>query len=169
MDVNSLRYNGLFSLQKIDKQSSFELTDEEKKKVEELKKKDAEIKKHEQAHKRAAAGIKSTGPHYKYTIGPDGRRYVKDGHVNIDIAEVPNNPEATIKKAQQIRRAALAPGNPSPQDLRIANQAAAMEAKARMEMIKEKNKENSEGTKKNRTIEFTYYPDSKSSYLEVMT
>ncbi len=168
MDVNSLD-NGLYSFRKAKKQNPFELTEEEKKKVEELKKKDAEIKQHEQAHKRAAAGLKSTGPHYEYTTGPDGKRYVKGGHVNIDTAEVPNNPEATIKKAQQIRRAALAPGEPSPQDLRVANEAAAMESKARMELMKERSKDSKEDIRKTKEIEFTYYPDSKSPNLEIKT
>jgi hypothetical protein len=67
MDVSSVSNYGLYALQKTDEQKSFELTEEEKKEVEELKKKDAEVKGHEQAHVAAASGIKTSGPHYQWT------------------------------------------------------------------------------------------------------
>ncbi len=120
-----------------------ELSEEELKKVEDLKKIDAEVKKHEQAHIAAAGNLRAGGPSYKYTIGPDGGRYATSGNVRIDTTEVPDDPEATIRKAEQIKRAALAPAEPSIQDQRVAAQAERMIAEARMELAKNK-KENKE-------------------------
>jgi hypothetical protein len=52
------------------------------------------------------------------------------GDVSIDTSAVAGNPQATLAKAQQIMAAALAPADPSGQDLAVAGQAAAMEAQA---------------------------------------
>jgi len=54
---------------------------------------------------------------------------------------VPNDPQATIKKAQQIKRAALAPKDPSSQDRKVAAEASKMEAKARQELADLKQQE----------------------------
>lgn len=113
-----------------------ELTPEEKQQVRELKKRDAEVRRHEQAHKAAAGRHAVGGAQYQYVIGPDGRRYAVSGEVKIDTSEVPNDPEATIRKARTIRRAALAPMDPSPQDRRLAAEASRMEARARQELLK---------------------------------
>src|SRR5690606_36735775 len=48
--------------------------------------------------------------------------------------KVPGDPRATMEKAQQIRRAAMAPAEPSPQDRRVAAEAARLEAEARAEL-----------------------------------
>ena len=63
------------------------------------------------------------------------------GEVNIDSSPVRDNPEATVRKSQVVKRAALAPANPSPQDRRVASQAARMESKARGEISQERAKE----------------------------
>ncbi len=111
-----------------------ELDEKEKAELERLKDRDKEVKRHEEAHKRAAAGLLSVGPTYEYQVGPDGEKYAVSGDVQIDIAEVKGNPEATLKKAQQIKRAALAPEKPSAQDKKIAAKAVEMELKARREL-----------------------------------
>jgi hypothetical protein len=91
--------------------ASGELSPEEQKVVAELKKRDADVRRHEMAHKRVA-GIYALGvPSYQYQVGPDGRRYAVGGEVSIDTSEVSNNPEATIRKAEQVKRAALAAEN----------------------------------------------------------
>lgn len=85
-----------------------ELTEEERKVVEELRAHDQEVLAHENAHK-AAGGVYATGiPTYTYQSSPDGKRYAIGGEVQIVTSEFPNGPEATIRKAQIIRRAALA-------------------------------------------------------------
>ena len=46
------------------------------------------------------------------------------------------DPEATIRKAQTIKSAALAPQDPSSQDRRVAAEASRMEQEARQELAK---------------------------------
>ncbi len=119
-----------------------ELSDSEKRAVENLKSRDREVKAHESAHQRAGSGLVKGGPSFDYTIGPDGKRYATGGEVKIDIAPVNGDPEATIKKMQQVRRAALAPADPSSQDRAVAAKATAIEEKARAELLEEKTRIN---------------------------
>ena len=104
--------------------------------VQALKDRDLEVRNHEQAHLSAAGGIAVSGAHFQYTTGPDGRRYATGGDVSIDISAVPGDPEATLRKAETIRRAAMAPAEPSGQDYRVASKAAAMAARATTELLK---------------------------------
>jgi len=113
-------------------------TDKTEQEIKELKKQDAEVKKHEQAHKAAAGAYYVSGPHFEYKVGPDGKRYAVGGNVKIDTSEVPNDPEATIKKARQIKRAALAPADPSSQDRQVASDASRMEQQAMQEIAKQR-------------------------------
>ena len=113
-----------------------ELTDEERGEVDELKARDREVRQHEQAHMAAAGPHASGGPSFEYTRGPDGKRYAVGGEVQIDTSRE-SEPEATIRKAQQIYRAALAPADPSAQDRHVASSAKKMEMAARQELAKE--------------------------------
>lgn len=56
------------------------------------------------------------------------------GDVSIDTSAVAGDPQATLRKAQQIRRAASAPVDPSSQDRSVAAQASRMEVQARVEI-----------------------------------
>ncbi len=114
------------------------LTPEQKKQVEALKKRDAEVRRHEQAHKAVAGPYALGGPKFKYVTGPDGKRYAVEGEVQVDTSKVPNDPEATIRKAQIVKRAALAPEHPSAQDRRVAAEASRMELEARRELAKQR-------------------------------
>ena len=69
---------------------------------------------------------------FPYQRGPDGGSYAIGGEVKIDTS-AGSNPEETIRKAQTIRAAALAPAEPSGQDHAVAAQATQMEAQARAE------------------------------------
>lgn len=120
------------------------LSDKEKAQVDKLKKEDQRVRTHEQAHKSAAGNLSSGGPNYTYKVGPDGKRYAVAGDVHIDSAEVPNDPEATVSKAQKIKAAALAPAEPSQQDLKVAAQARKMEMKAKQELLKKTNDNSSD-------------------------
>lgn len=111
-----------------------QLTSEEEQQVKELKQRDQEVRRHEQAHKAAAGQYASGGPQFEFETGPDGKQYAVGGEVKIDTSSVPNNPEATVRKMQQIRRAALAPGEPSSQDRAIASQAQVAEQQAQSEI-----------------------------------
>ncbi|HLA31975.1 MAG TPA: putative metalloprotease CJM1_0395 family protein [Pseudomonas sp.] len=98
-----------------------------------LSQRDQEVRAHEQAH--AAVGGRYAGaPSYTFSHGPDGKRYAVGGEVSIDSGPVPNDPEATLRKMEIVLRAALAPAEPSAQDLRIAAQAQVQIAQARAEL-----------------------------------
>lgn len=112
-------------------------TPEEKARIEKLKARDQEVRTHEQAHMRAAGALASGGPNYTFETGPDKKQYAVDGDVQIDTSKVPNDPEKTIAKAQQIQKAALAPADPSPQDRKVAAQARQMEMEARNALRKQ--------------------------------
>lgn len=118
-----------------------ELSDEEKQYLERLKKRDKEVRRHEQAHKSAAGSLAVGSPNYDYKIGPDGKRYAVGGNVRIDTSKVPDDPEATIEKAQKIKRAALAPVDPSPKDRQVAASAEKLEQQARAELRKKEKDE----------------------------
>lgn len=120
-----------------------ELTEEEKKQVEELKQTDREVRAHEQAHKTVGgpyAGVVS----YQTVTGPDGREYAVAGEVQIDTSPVPDNPDATIRKMEIVMRAALAPAEPSPQDMQVAQQAQQTKLQAQNEARKVEQKEREE-------------------------
>lgn len=102
--------------------------------IQQLKRIEQKIIAHELAHK-SVAGELAGSVHYKYKIGPDGRKYIVGGEVPIQIKEG-KTPEETIKIAQRIKAAALAPADPSPQDLRVAARATIMEMQARIELYK---------------------------------
>lgn len=124
---------------------SVELSPEAEQQLKELKQRDAEVRAHERAHMAAAGQHAVGGAQYTYQAGPDGRRYAIGGHVNIDTSSVPDDPEASEEKAQQVRRAALAPGDPSAQDMQVAAQAAQMEAEARVDAREEEKEETQSG------------------------
>lgn len=123
-----------------------ELSEAEQKQVRELKARDREVRAHEQAHLTAAGSLARGGPSFEYQRGPDGQNYAVGGEVQVDTSPAQGDPQATILKAQKVRRAALAPAQPSGQDLAIAAQATAMETRARMEIAQQK-LEDSEGEK----------------------
>ncbi|MBF0274892.1 MAG: hypothetical protein HQK84_06645 [Nitrospinae bacterium] len=121
-----------------------QLTEAEKKVVDELKKIDQEVRAHEAAHLGAAGGYAVGAANFQYQQGPDNKQYAVAGEVQLDTSPIPNNPEATQQKMQQIKRAALAASNPSAQDLRVAAQASQMEMEASRE-ASEKRKAEQEG------------------------
>jgi hypothetical protein len=98
-----------------------------------LSARDREVRAHEQAH-AAVAGAYAGNTTYKFVKGPDGVSYAVGGEVSINTSAIPNDPEATIRKAQQIRNAANAPADPSPQDRSVAARAARMESEARAQL-----------------------------------
>jgi hypothetical protein len=101
-------------------------------KLQQLRSRDREVRAHEQAHR--AAGGDHVGPaQYDYRRGPDGRLYAVDGEVSADLGRA-ESPAATLEKMETLRRAALAPAEPSAQDRRVAAQAAVKAAAAAAEL-----------------------------------
>ncbi len=105
----------------------------EQEQIRELASRDREVRNHERAH-AAVGGQYAGAPVYQYERGPDGVSYAVSGEVSISTGAVSGDPQATISKAQQIKRAALAPADPSPQDRRVAASATQMEFEARQEL-----------------------------------
>lgn len=99
--------------------------------IQQLRATDQRVRQHEQAHV-SAGGPHAGSPSYQFTRGPDNKNYAVAGEVPID-ASPEQDPEATIRKMETVKRAALAPADPSPQDLRVAQQADAVAAQARSE------------------------------------
>lgn len=104
------------------------LTPEQEREVAALRRRDTEVRAHEAAHK-AVAGSLGGAVSYTFQRGPDGVLYAIGGEVPITLAEG-RTPEETIRRARQVRAAALAPTNPSGADRSVASAASAMEVKA---------------------------------------
>lgn len=100
-----------------------------------LKANEEKVKAHEASHKAAGGSLASSAT-YSYTQGPDGRRYITGGEVQIDMSGG-RTPEETISRMQQVIRAALAPADPSGQDRSVASQAASRMAQAQQEKVQQ--------------------------------
>lgn len=105
----------------------------DRRQVQDLAARDREVRNHERAH-AAVGGLYAGSPTYTFERGPDGINYAVGGEVSISSGAISGDPEATIQKAQVVRRAALAPTEPSAQDLSVAAQAVQIESQARVEL-----------------------------------
>jgi hypothetical protein len=133
--------------------TELQLTEDERRILNQLKARDAEVRAHEAAHLAAAGPHAKGAPTFEYETGPDGRQYATGGEVSIDSSPVPGDPEATVRKAQTIKRAALAPREPSGQDRQVAAQAAQLEAQARQQIQAEKAEESKEAREESSATE----------------
>lgn len=87
--------------------------------LEQLKSRDREVRAHEQAHIASGGGL-TGGATYSYQTGPDGNQYAIGGEVPIDSGTVAGDPQATISKMRVVKQSALAPAQPSAQDMSVA-------------------------------------------------
>ncbi|PQJ95634.1 putative metalloprotease CJM1_0395 family protein [Chromatium okenii] len=99
-----------------------------------LKQRDTEVRAHEQAHMAVGGRYITSGANYSYQTGADGVRYAIGGEVGIDTSPVDGDPAATLDKARIVRQAALAPAEPSGQDLQVAAAATTMETNAAQDL-----------------------------------
>lgn len=113
------------------------LSEQDLKQLRQLKARDQVVRAHEAAHLSAGSGIVRSGASFTFQRGPDGVQYAIGGEVSIDTSKVPNDPNATLQKAQQIQAAALAPAQPSSQDRAVAARAAQMAIEARAEIAQQ--------------------------------
>lgn len=107
--------------------------------IQALSARDREVRAHEQAHV-AVGGRYAGAPKYQYERGPDGVQYAVGGEVPISTGKEAT-PQETLIKAQIVRRAALAPAEPSAQDYKVAAQASRLETEARQELAELQAKE----------------------------
>lgn len=108
------------------KTNRLELSEEDLQQLRQLAQRDREVRSHEQAH-AAVGGSLAGAPNYEYEQGPDGRRYAVGGEVPIAVGKVDGDPQASLDNARQVKRAALAPAEPSSQDRQVAAKAAQIE------------------------------------------
>ncbi|MDM7862057.1 putative metalloprotease CJM1_0395 family protein [Alteromonas sp. ASW11-36] len=119
--------------------------------IQQLQQRDQEVRSHEQAH--ASVGGQYAGlPVYEYETGPDGKRYAVGGEVSIDIGEE-ITPDETLRKMLQVKAAALAPAEPSPQDLRVASEASQRAFEARSELNEQRAEELQQAVEQRRSGE----------------
>jgi len=111
-----------------------DLSKDEQEQVREMEQRDAEVRRHEQAHLAAGGQYVRGGAKLEFETGPNNRQYAVGGEVSIDTSEG-RTPEETVQKAAVVRKAALAPANPSPQDRSVAAKAGSMAAAARKEIL----------------------------------
>ena len=128
------------------------LTKEEKQEIRKLQQRDREVRAHEMAH-QSAGGQYAGSASYSYANAPNNKRYAVGGSVDIETSPA-KTPEETVKKADQIKRAATAPAQPSAADLQIAAKATRMKMEAQAELnqkeISGETKENKDSTKINK-------------------
>jgi len=105
------------------------LSEDQQRVLDKLKARDADVRTHEQAHRSVGGQYASTAS-FTYQKGPDGTNYAIGGEVQIDTRAIPNDPKATAAKMEQVERAALAPADPSSQDMHVAAEAAQAVAQA---------------------------------------
>lgn len=127
------------------------LTPEQQQEIAKLKDRDEEVKAHEQAHLSAASGINASAPTYTYETGPDGEKYAIGGEVSINVTQT-GDPEKDMQSAQTMKAAALAPSQPSSQDLAVAREADKMIEEDKKQIEEEKSQE-SEGSSSKTTNE----------------
>lgn len=116
-----------------------ELSEGEEQLVEDLEARDAEVRAHESAH-QAVAGSLAGAASFTYQQGPDGKMYAIGGEVPISMKSG-STPEETIANARKVASAAMAAGEPSPQDFAVASTARVMEMKAQQQLAKEQTQE----------------------------
>jgi len=112
-----------------------ELSEDEKRLVKDLQSRDSEVKAHESAHQAAGGGMTGAAS-FTYQQGPDGKMYAIGGEVSISTPSS-SSPEEAIKNARTLAAAAMAAGDPSPQDFSVAASARVMEMKAQQQLTKE--------------------------------
>ncbi|MDY0233119.1 MAG: putative metalloprotease CJM1_0395 family protein [Sulfurimonas sp.] len=117
-----------------EKKPQNELSEDEKRLVLDLQSRDAEVRAHEAAHQ--SGGAATGGASYTYQKGPDGRMYAIGGEVSISYKSG-STPQETIANADAVIAAALAPANPSGQDLAVASSANMMKIKAQQQLAQE--------------------------------
>jgi len=118
----------------LQKKSENELSADEKRLVLDLQSRDTEVRAHEAAHQ--SGGAATGGASYTYQKGPDGRMYAIGGEVSISYKSG-STPQETIANADAVIAAALAPANPSGQDLAVASSANMMKIKAQQQLAQE--------------------------------
>ncbi len=84
---------------------------------------DTSVRAHERTHQLALGPYAASGVQLTTRRGADGESIAVGGRIKADLSSVPGDPRATLRKANAVRRAALAVGSPSAADMRVAAEA----------------------------------------------
>ena len=115
-----------------------QLSQDEKLLVSDLQSRDSEVRAHESAHQSGGAATGAAS--FTYQQGPDGKMYAIGGEVSISFEEG-SIPQETIANAQAVIASALAPADPSSQDMAVASSATIMMMKAQQQLSRETQEE----------------------------
>ncbi len=126
--------------QEEDKKAQQEQQRENQRVLQQLRSRDREVRAHEAAHVAAAGQYVASGPSYTFQRGPDGNSYAIGGEVRLDTSQEADA-DKQLDKSETIRRAALAPAQPSSQDFSVAANATRSAAQARLDIAVERRNE----------------------------
>lgn len=98
---------------------------------------DRAVRGHERDHLLTLGGYAASDVSYTTRTGPGGESVAVGGRIAVDMAEIPNDPRATLQKARTIYAAATAPGDPSAADMRVAAMAYRLMQKAQNDLSAE--------------------------------
>lgn len=110
-----------------------------KRKITQLEKREQSIINHEKMHMLIGGSLASS-PTYTYSIGPDGKKYVSGGRVDMKMP-TGGSLESLLSGLKRIKAAASSVTNPSAADLSTAAMAASIEASVNSEIALIKMKE----------------------------
>lgn len=95
---------------------------------------DRSVRHHENTHLSALGPYAASGILYDTATGVDGETLAVGGRIAVDLAAVPGDPEASLRKARVVLNAAHAPGDPSAADQRVAARAYRLMQTAKAEL-----------------------------------
>jgi len=143
-----------------------QLTQEEKVELTKLKAADTKVRAHEAAHQSGPAA--SGGASFTYQKGPDGVMYAVAGEVPVRI-QTGSTPQESISNLQGVIATALAPADPSPQDLSVASKARVMLMKAQQEFAQEIQEKMSESNKYSQNAKNQYEQNNNTESNNKLT
>ncbi len=112
---------------------------EEQKEIEKIRKNSRNVKRRELVYRAVVGNHVRGAVSFQYETGPDGMKYATAGHTAIDTRPIINNPEASIRKAQAIKRTKI--------DQSVNVEVEKMEREARLAIKEKQRKESDEATK----------------------
>ncbi len=116
-----------------------QLTEEEKREIEKIRKNGRNVRRRELVYRAVVGNHVRGAASFQYDTGPDGIKYATDGHTSIDTRPVINNPEASIRKAQAIKRTKI--------DRSVAVEIDKMEREARQKLREEQRLDSEDAAK----------------------
>lgn len=100
---------------------------------------DAIVRSHERAHLSALGPYAASMVDFSTVKGADGRAYATGASIKVDLAPVPGDPEASLRKARAVLAAAQAPGDPSAADQAVGAKAYRLAREAEAAIRTERN------------------------------